>query len=269
MIELRHGDALAPACLPSLADASVDVVITDPPFDARTHRVAKEGAPLGEVRRMSAPLPFAPFDAAKVDAVARELVRVTRRWLLVFVAERQLELWAAALEQHGGRFVRVGYAVRTNPRPQLTGDRPAPGVDSFVIAHRAGLERMRWNARGKAGVWRSPPSRWDTGGRSVHPTQKPLELMRELVRDFTNAGDLVVDPFAGSATTGLACKLEGRRFLGWELDANFYAIGRARLSGIDRNQVDGRPKRRRGEVPRIDRVQVDAQMELLTDGSAR
>lgn len=52
----------------------------------------------------------------------------------------------------------------------------------------------------------------------THPTEKPLELMRQLVRAVTSPGDLVVDPFAGSGVTGEACVMERRRFIGIELD---------------------------------------------------
>jgi DNA modification methylase len=54
-----------------------------------------------------------------------------------------------------------------------------------------------------------------------HPQQKPVPLLRWLVRSFSEPGDLVVDPFAGSGTTGEAAKLEGRRFRGWDSDARF------------------------------------------------
>lgn len=54
--------------------------------------------------------------------------------------------------------------------------------------------------------------------RRVHPQQKPEDLLRWLVRSYSSPGDLVVDPFAGSGSTGHAALAEGRRFLGWDLD---------------------------------------------------
>ena len=55
--------------------------------------------------------------------------------------------------------------------------------------------------------------------------------MCELVRDFTNPGELVLDAYAGSATTGLACVTQGRRFVGWELDPVYHGIASRRLAG--------------------------------------
>jgi site-specific DNA-methyltransferase (adenine-specific) len=67
--------------------------------------------------------------------------------------------------------------------------------------------------------------------RNHHPTVKPLALMRYLVRlTKTPTGGLVLDPFAGSGTTGMACVMEGRDFVGVELDESYCAIARARIA---------------------------------------
>jgi len=60
---------------------------------------------------------------------------------------------------------------------------------------------------------------------------KPLDLMLQLVLDFTEPGDLVLDPFAGSGTTGVACLSLGRRFVGWEIDEAFFEVACRRLRG--------------------------------------
>lgn len=67
------------------------------------------------------------------------------------------------------------------------------------------------------------------GRRNHHPTVKPIELMRWLVRLITPPGGFVLDPFAGSGTTGIAAKLEGVRFVGIDLDAEYVEIAKARI----------------------------------------
>lgn len=64
---------------------------------------------------------------------------------------------------------------------------------------------------------------------ALHPTQKPVDLFRYLLRTYTRPGDLVLDPVAGSGTTGEACLREGRRFLLVEREAEYCAITRRRL----------------------------------------
>jgi len=227
------GDSFAG--LTELEAGAVDVTITDPPFDARTHRAAAEVGDWRTDSRRRAALPFPPLTPERLAQMAGHLARVTRRWIVVFAAERQVEPWAAALEAAGARFVRLGVVVRTNPCPQRTGDRPGPAVDPLVIAHAGETGPMRWNGGGRAARWETPGARYDKGGQ-VHPAQKALDLMRQLVEAFSEPGELVLDPFAGSGTTAAACKSVGRRFLGWESDPAYHAAAAARLA-VAREQL--------------------------------
>ena len=74
-----------------------------------------------------------------------------------------------------------------------------------------------------------------------HPTVKPVALMRWLVRLVTQPGDLVLDPFTGSGTTGIACMLEGRRFVGIEMDPAYAEIARKRIGAWKRYAVPDEP----------------------------
>lgn len=64
----------------------------------------------------------------------------------------------------------------------------------------------------------------------LHPTQKPVALMEYFIRTYTNPGDVVLDNCMGSGTTGMACKLTGRKFIGIEKNADFFAIAEQRLT---------------------------------------
>ena len=68
-----------------------------------------------------------------------------------------------------------------------------------------------------------------TNGEKIHPTQKPIELIEKFIRDSTDSGDTVLDSFAGSGTTGVACINTDRRFIGIELDDNYFAIAKQRI----------------------------------------
>ena len=63
-----------------------------------------------------------------------------------------------------------------------------------------------------------------------HPTQKPVSLMAWLIEQYTQPGDLVLDPFMGSGTTGVACVRTGRRFIGIEIDPGYFAIAQRRIA---------------------------------------
>ena len=68
-----------------------------------------------------------------------------------------------------------------------------------------------------------------TRHRPVHSTAKPLRLLCWLVRSYTDAGDLVCDPFLGSGTTAIACAIEGRRFVGCELEERYCELAAKRV----------------------------------------
>jgi hypothetical protein len=63
----------------------------------------------------------------------------------------------------------------------------------------------------------------------LHPAEKPVALLSYLIGKMTNPGDTVLDPFAGSAAVGVACRQTGRRFVGIEIDPDFHAVARKRL----------------------------------------
>lgn len=112
---------------------------------------------------------------------------------------------------------------KPNPAPQMSGDRPSTGWEAIAILHRPG--RKKWNGGGKCAVWRH--NRVDA---KYHPSQKPLSLLRELIRLFSNPGEKILDPFAGSAAVGVACMQTSRSYLGIEKDAKFFGIAQKRLA---------------------------------------
>jgi DNA modification methylase len=78
------------------------------------------------------------------------------------------------------------------------------------------------------------PLRIDSARHNVHPTVKPTDLMRHLVRLVTPPGGVVLDPFLGSGTTAIAAELEGFEWVGIEREAEYCAIAEARLNGTQR-----------------------------------
>jgi DNA modification methylase len=79
-----------------------------------------------------------------------------------------------------------------------------------------------------------------------HPTQKPVDLCEYLIATFSNPGDTVLDPCAGSGTTGVAALRTGRRFVGFEITPEYHERAAARLDAVLRPSEDAMsPKRRR------------------------
>ena len=231
--EIRLADCLDPvAGLASLGDKSVDVVITDPPYSEHAHTKQVRGVSLP----LAVPVPrnalserrelgFKPISVAGIRAVSGQLARLARRWVLVFCDLESAPIWAWALASNVGvlDYVRTMLWHRIGSAPQFSGDRPAVSDEAIVLAHPPG--RKRWNGGGRGGCY---PFAIEHAQRR-HSTQKPLGLMQALVRDFSDPGELILDPFAGSGTTGVAAITLGRNFLGWERDPRWQALATRRL----------------------------------------
>ena len=208
--------------LASLGDAAVDVTITDPPYNERTHKGARvKGAGL----QRETTVHFAALDGF---AWWSETLRVTRRWCLACCAAEHLGAYEEAAD---GAWVRAGIWVKPGAPPQFTGDRPGTGAEAIAIAHREG--RKRWNGGGSVAVWTYGFAADEVGASRVHETQKPLRLMRELVRLFSDPGEVILDPHAGSGTTGVAALLEGRRVILVERDPTHAATCIARMEATE------------------------------------
>jgi site-specific DNA-methyltransferase (adenine-specific) len=187
-------------------------------------------------------LGFDRLSAAVRVAVAAHFARLARRWVLVFSDFESAHLWRHDLEATGLEYVRTGIWHKGNGAPQFTGDRPAVPGEAVVICHTHG--RKHWNGGGRQAWWPADfepgelivfehnvalDRRHDGGEQRVHTAQKPLSLMRELVRLFSDPNELIVDPFAGCATTLRAAKDLDRRSLGWELQEKYLEPSARRL----------------------------------------
>jgi site-specific DNA-methyltransferase (adenine-specific) len=214
---------------------TVDHCISDPPYGVdvylrmrnpdsaggnRKHKIKggdsitamKKGA-IGDLGQMY--LPVAQFCASNV-----------RRWSLLFSDIESCHLWRDALVAERLRYVRTGVWVKPDAMPQMTGDRPGVGFEPFTVAHRADI-KMRWNGGGRPALYTCGTSKGSD--RPDHPCPKPLRLMRAIVADYSDPGETVLDPFMGSGTTGIACALLGRAFIGIEMEEKYFDIACQRI----------------------------------------
>lgn len=222
-------------CLPHLLEIPggwADHVITDPPYTQRTSDNARSAPDGTNGSRLADAKAFISFDGVDdlETVIADAALWAAKRWVVIFCALEQLGAYGS-----GSASVRSSAWLRTNSAPQFTGDRPGQALEGIAILHRKG--RKRWNRGGECWAPVGPtinaikdPQRGTLG----HPTPKPEWLMMECVEAFTDPGDLVLDPFCGSGTTGVACLRLGRRFIGIEKDEKYAAIARERLEAESR-----------------------------------
>jgi DNA modification methylase len=202
-----HGDCLK--ILPTLAPGSANFILTDPPY--LVNFKARDGRTV----------PNDDNDAWLKPAFA-EMYRVLAdgAFCVSFYAwkeaERFLQAYRAAGFRMAGHFV---FPKRYTSKTSIV-------RYQHECAHLL-VKGYPW-MRDDAVI--GDVIDWTYSGNKLHPTQKPISVLMQLIEAFSSPGDLVLDPFAGSGSTLAAAKMLGRRWLGVELDEKYHAIAAKRLS---------------------------------------
>lgn len=191
---LIQGDCLE--VLPTLESGSVDLIVTDPPYPKEYEYLY--GAMACEAKR--------------VLRVGGSLVTLCGHYQMLRVgaaiSENLRYRWVVKLD-HPGSHARMAMGVRVTWKPMLW------FVNEKLSPRRNIVDGCAFGKRSK-----------DTG----HPWQQDLDYALWAIESLTDPGDLVLDPFMGSGTTGVACLQTGRRFIGIEKDPAYFAIAEQRLA---------------------------------------
>ena len=282
--EIIIGDCLAE--LARLPKASVDLVFADPPYNLQL-----EGA-------LSRP------DQSVVDAVDDDWDKFasfahyddfTRKWLAearrimkpdatIFVIGSYHNIFrVGAIMQDLGFWILNDIVWRkANPMPNFRGRRftnahetmiwasKGPTAKSYTFnydALKAGNEDCQVRSDWFLPICTGGERLKDAQGRKTHPTQKPEALLARVLLSASNPGDLVLDPFFGSGTTGAVARRLRRKFVGIERDTTYAAAARARIDAVEPLPADALalPPAKRSE-PRVAFASV-VEMGLLAPGT--
>ena len=234
----------------SLPDESVDLVFADPPYNLQLK---------GELHRP---------DNSRVDAVDDDWDRFasfaayddfTRAWLAE--ARRVLKpdgaIWVIGSYHNvfrlGATLQDAGYWIlndviwrKSNPMPNFRGKRLTNAHETLIWAAKSEKSRYTFNYEAMKALndgvqmrsdWTIPLCTGserlkDAGGGKAHPTQKPEALLHRVLVASTRPGDLVLDPFFGTGTTGAVAKRLRRHFIGIEREASYRAVAEARIAAV-------------------------------------
>jgi modification methylase len=255
----------------SLPEGSVDLVFADPPYNLQLR---------GDLHRP---------DNSKVDAVDDEwdqfasfqiYDQFTRDWLKA--ARRVLKpdgaIWVigsyhnvfrmgAELQNQGFWILNDVVWRKSNPMPNFRGKRLTNAHETLIWASKSDKSRYTFNYEALKALndgiqmrsdWVLPICTGherlkDDKGDKSHPTQKPESLLHRVLVGTTNPGDVVLDPFFGTGTTGAVAKMLGREFIGIEREAAYREVATKRLAKVrkyDRNALQvTTPKRAEPRVP--------------------
>jgi modification methylase len=257
--------------LRKLPSESVDLVFADPPYNLqlasellRPNNTRVDGVD-DEWDKFSSFAAYDQFCRAWLSECRRVLKPDGAMW--VIGSYHNVFRLGAALQDLGFWIQNDIIWRKVNPMPNFRGKRFTNAHETLIWAGRDQKSRVTFNYESLKALnddiqmrsdWLYPicagPERLkDDGGRKAHPTQKPEALLGRILLATTNVGDVVLDPFFGTGTTGAVAQRFGRRWIGIERDEDYARAARERIAGIETMKTSAletvRSKRAEPRVP--------------------
>lgn len=207
----------------SLEKESIDLLLTDPPYNvsrkSNFHTMGRQGVDFGEWDK--------EFDQQEWLRLACEKVKKGGS-AIIFNDYKNIGEMKEVLEKNGFIIKEMLMWKKPNPMPR---NRDRLYVTSIEVA--------LWAVKGKGWTFNRQRDTYENAifeaptvnhKKRIHPTQKPIEILNEIIKIHSNEGDLILDPFMGSASTAIACLDNNRNFIGFELNKEYYDLSLKRIN---------------------------------------
>ena len=220
---LHHGDCIE--FMKTLPDNSVDMVLTDPPYKIIT------GGDLDGVNSIR------PKGILKGNRELMKSVPLFEHWLNECYRTLKNDSHAYFMVNFSNLFylqksvIDAGFKIHNLLIWQKNNNTPSQYYMKnceYIIFARKG--KAKWI--NDIGGSKTVHSFNNILGNKVHPTEKPVELMEFYIKNSSNENEIILDPFMGSGSTGIACVNTGRKFIGCELDKGYFDIAQKRIESI-------------------------------------
>ena len=210
-IELWHGDCLE--LMKNIPDGSVDLVLTDPPYGIDFQSNFRKNK-FNKIENDSA------VNAEFLD----ECKRVLKDTGAIYCFTRW-DVYPSWIEQISKRF-KVKNCIVWFKRGGGLGDLKKGYIYNHEFIIYCAEKNHRLNGKRRNDVFEFAK---DAPSTYVHPTQRPISLLKEIIERSSNEGGVVLDCFMGSGSTGVACAKTNRQFIGIELDEGYFNIAKKRI----------------------------------------
>ena len=242
-----------------IPDASIDAVFADSPYNlqlgAKTLYRPEDQTAARAVRdawdAFESPEEYDAFTRAWLTECKRILKPDGAMW--VIGSYHNIFKVGAILQDLGFWILNDIVWVKTNPMPNFRGTRFTNAHETLIWAtpRKTGKYTFNYETMKKLNGGKQMRSDWDINiclgeervkdenGKSLHNTQKPMDLLRRVILSSTKAGDVILDPFVGSGTTAAAAKELGRNFIGIDREESYVQAARVRVENIKPIDLSG------------------------------
>lgn len=228
-LQLIHGDCTIE--MTKIKDKSVDLILTDPPYLISRDTTFTNGGDTSKYGSFS-------MDFGKWDKNHIELSLLFAEWkrilkdggtLIMFYDVFKLQEVSSVAQEYKFKQPRVGIWRKTNAVPVNARVNYLSNCREYFVSFVKG-KKTTFNSYYDPAYYEYPI----VGGkeRTIHPTQKPVRLMEDLIRVNSNKGDIILDCFMGSGSTGVACVNTNRSFIGIELNKEYFDISKDRICQV-------------------------------------
>lgn len=226
-VKLYHGDCRK--LLKRIKDNSIDLILTDPPYNIAQYSTGNIDLP----GRSALNNDLGKWDLADIDP--KEFVGDFKRILkpngnaFIFTSYNLIGKWHEAFDPEFDTFQFFVWHKK-NPAPKIYKNGFLNSCELVICLWNKG---HKWNFTTQAEMHNFIETSICTGKERLknpkHPAQKPVQLLEHFIKIASNPGDIVLDPFMGVGSTGVAAKTLGRSFIGAEIDDSFYNAAKQRL----------------------------------------
>lgn len=214
-----------------LVDERFDVLITDPPYGRRSMMGFRSGndyrAGAAEGPKEVAYSYDAWSDEDPVEFVEWAVNHI-EHWIIIFNDDDTSTYLRSLLRQRGWYVFGDVPWCKSNGPPRFQGDGPASSSEHITVARPT--RAVPYERTGSRPGFYLTPQQNGGAANAIVTGQKPMPLMRQLMRDYTLPGDKVVDPFCGSASTSIAAAENGRSAVTCEMNPETFEKAKARIA---------------------------------------
>lgn len=224
-------------------DNSVDLILTDPPYNLGQFMKSRNA---GVFRMRDNHFVSSGWDDLEYDEWARQMenffsesyrVMKKKSALVVFMSLMKLETIIILAAKAGFYYKTVGIWHKSNPIPRNMHIHFVNSTEAWVYFLKDGTSGT-FNNENKVvhDYFETSVTPMSEKKHGKHPTQKPVKLLGHFISLLSNPGEVVLDPFMGSGSTGVSCLQLGRQFIGSEVDNKYFEITKKRLEEIRNNE---------------------------------
>lgn len=212
--------------LKGVPDESIDLVVTDPPYRVTTRGGYSTSGGMFKKDIFNTGKVFT-HNSIEPNEYLPELYRVLKQNTHCYVMTNHVNLVQIITEARacGFHFIKSLVWDKGN---KIMGQAYMSQFEYILFFRKGAFKKI--NHCGTSDLIHVPNKKTKgADGKNLHDTEKPVALMELLIENSSQEGDLVLDPFTGVGSTGIACMRKGRNFLGTELDENYFRIAKERI----------------------------------------